>query len=461
MNAPASTPRASRARWLAIPGALALLLGVGQARATVTLEVYFNNGNLPAGALAALVADVAGDGFLDLADPTVSGTPLVVGGSIGGGDDRILALVSAAAGSEWVNGTGIAETVAGLDYAALGIAEGTALALYVFPDLRVGDDFFILGDRYVVYRSSVAGGSGGDIPFEAPSDGGVYTLAAITPVDGGDFEPSGPKPEETYETGHAGVGGDGIPDDHGNSRHTATPITDGTVIGSIHPGDLDFFEFTLDGLSLLSARTLGEALTEGWLFDADGNVLAAPGGGGFALQRILAAGTYWIALRGSGNEQTGTYSLNLSTRTLPQRRPDLTLGRSVSRQIGKDLYSPSGAGQIHRVHSRKGRRARAVFSVWNDGGLDSAIALHATRGNRFVRVRYRRITGGTLNVTGLAVSRGFLADYAPLTARFFRVDLVPTRRGKTAGRGRDFRLDATDGPLRDRGVVSLKVGRGR
>jgi hypothetical protein len=436
--------------------AVGLFAGAATVRATVTLEVYFNNDGLPAGALAALVADVTGNGFLDLSDPSVSGTALVPGARFGGGDDRILAIVSATGGTEWVNGSGIGETVAGLDYAAHGITEGTDLALYVFPDLRSGDAF-VLGDRYVVYRSADAGDSGGDIPFDAPADGGVYTLAAITAADGGGFEPSSPAPEETYETGNAGAGGDGTPDDHGNSRQTATPITGGTVIGEIAPGDLDYFEFTLDGLSLLTSQASGAAITEGWLFDGDGNLLASPGEWAGVLERILGPGTYRIALRGGGNDEAGTYSLFLSSRALPESQPDLTLGKSTARQLGNDFYSPSGAGQLHRIITKPGRRARTIFTVGNDGGYDSQLALNSTKGNRFVQAKYMKLSDGVQNVTALAVTRGFLANYSPLTSRLYQVDLTPAKGGKTVRKRSTFLLNASSGILRDRGVVSLQI----
>lgn len=456
MNTPFSRTPGLRPPWIAVLGAIALLPWGASLRATVTLEVYFNNDGLPAGAIAALVADVAGDGFLDLSDPSVSGAALVAGTTFGGGDDRILAILSATAGSEWVNGSGIGETVAGLDYAEHGIAEGTDLALYVFPDLRSGDTF-LLGDRYVVYRSTSAGGSGGDIPFEAPSDGGVYTLAAITPVDGGDFEPSSPESGETYETGNAGGGGNGVPDDHGNSRQNATPVDGGSVSGEIAPGDLDFFEFTLDGLSLLKARGTGGVPVEGWLFDEASNLLSTPGGGPFGLERILAAGTYRIGLRGQGNAQTGNYRFDLDSKALPDSRPDLTLGSPGAGQKGGDRYSASGAGQQVRVISKSGRRVRVALTVGNDAGLDSVIGFQASRGNRFVKTSYHRTSGGTLNVTGLAVTRGYREDYAPLSSRLYLADFSPTPSGKRSGKRVGFLLNATAGGLRDRGIINLSI----
>lgn len=456
MNTPFSRMPGLRPPWIAVLGAIALLPWGASLRATVTLEVYFNNDGLPAGALAALVADVAGDGFLDLSDLSVSGTALVPGSTFGGGDDRILAVITATGGPEWVNGSGIGETIAGLDYAAHGIAEGTALALVVFPDLRSGDSF-LLGDRYAVYRNISPGGSGGDIPFEAPADGGVYTLAAITPVDGGDFEPAAPEPGETYKTGNAGGGGDGLPDDHGNSRQDATAVEGGAFSGEIAPGDLDFFEFTLDGLSLLRARGTGGVPVEGWLFDEAGNLLSTPGGGPFGLERILAAGTYRIGLRGQGNAQTGNYSFDLDSKALPDRRPDLTIGGPGGGQKGRDRYSTSGAGQQVRVISKAGRRVRVAFTVGNDAGLDSVIGFQASRGNRFVKTTYLRTSGGTLNVTGLAVTRGYLEDYAPLSSRSYLADFSPTPSGKRSGKRVGFLLNAKAGSLLDRGIINLSI----
>jgi hypothetical protein len=449
-----------RRRFFGVVGAVALAMAGLPLRATVTFEVYFDHGGLPAGAIAALVADVSGDGFLDLADPLVSGSPLVAGATLGGDDDRILAILTANEGAEWFHGGGIGGIVAGLDYASHGITAGTDLILCVFPDLRSGDTF-ILGDRYVVYRNANAGGSGGDTPFEAPADGGVHVLAALTALDGGTFDPANPAPGETYETGHAGAGGDGVPDDHGNSRGEATSITAGSFSGELAPGDLDFFEFTLGGLSLVNLLPAGGVPTEGWIFDADGGLIAGPGGAGFGQERILSAGIYRIGLRGTANTQTGNYRFNLAAKSLPEIMPDLALGASEASQRGLGVLSSSGQGQTYPVTAKSGRRVRVIFSVGNEGGLASEVGLQASPGNRYVKASYLITSGGAVNVTALVTTRGYFADYAPLSRRLYHADFTPSRAGEKTGRGGSFVLDARSGSLIDRGLVPLSIRKSR
>lgn len=441
--------------------ALFLSLIVQTSRATVTLEVYFENGSIPEGALAAVVADVNGDGFLEMTDSAVSGTTLSVGASIGDSDDRVIAVFSSVAGPEWASGAGFGDTLPSLDYDAHGISEGTDLIIYVFPTHSVAGSVFILGDEFVVYRNSNPGGSGGDIPFEAPADPGVYALSALTSGNGGDFNPGSPVSGETYLAGNAGSTGNGSPDDHGNSRQGATSLSYGGSSGSIDPGDLDFFEFIVTEPTTLTMSGSGEVLTKGWIFDEAGNVIYSPNGGGpFSLQKLFEPGKYYLVMQGSDGAAQGDYDLAfevVAKAASASGRPDLTIGPSIGKQQGRGVMSPSGAGQVLVVKAKRGKKVSAVLSISNSGGQAATLGLRGSKGSKFHKMKYIQLGGG--NVTASVGSSGHLTNYNPGQTISYKVDMKPTKAGKERGKKGKFSFDATGGGQMDRGVVKSKVSK--
>jgi len=433
---------------------------LSSALATVTVEVYFENGSIPTGSLAAIVADTNEDGFLPLTDSIVSGSALSVGALIGGSDDRIIALFSSTAGPEWSPGAGFGHTLPSLDYAAHGISEGTPLIIYVFPSHSVAGSFFIIGDEFIVYRSSASGGSGGDIPFEAPADPGVYTLSALTSGNGGDFDPVSPAPEETYLAGNAGSTGDGSPDDHGNSRQDATSLSIGGSSGNLAPGDLDFFEFLVTESTTLTMSGSGEALTKGWIFDEAGNLIYSPEGGApFSFQRLFDPGKYFIVMQGADESEEGDYDLSFEVAKAASApgSPDLTIGTSAGKQKGGGLYSPSGSGQVLVVKAKRGKKVTAVLSVSNSGGQSASLVLRGSKGSKFHKMKYIQLGGG--NVTASVGRGGYTASYNPGQIIFYKVDMKPTKAGKERGKKGKFTFDAAGAGGSDRGVVKTKVSK--
>ena len=108
-----------------------------------------------------------------------------------------------------------------------------------------------------------------------------------------------------------------IPDDHGNTRGSATSITSGTQIaGNIETGDdQDYFSIVVPSTGTLRAVTTGTTNTMGNLYDGDGMQLATNDDGGEGMNfnvsaPITGAGTYYVRVTSAGSG-TGMYRLTV------------------------------------------------------------------------------------------------------------------------------------------------------
>lgn len=424
---------------------LAALFGLAMERAalaTVTIEVFFENGALPDDTVALLVVDKSNNGFTPLSDPGVIGTRFEAGGTIGSGDDTILAVFLASNGDEWAANAGIAEVIAGIDYEQLGLSEGMPLAIYAFPGLSGASRRIIHGDDFIVYRDTGTGGSGGTIPFALPADPGFYTLAAITAVNGGTFDPGNPGATETLLAGNAALETTG-PDDHGNGRGSATAMTGNQTLGGlITLGDVDFFRIELVRPSVFSARTAGVATVLEVLNEEGNPVLAG---------QVLAPGVYFVAVRGGSGGLEGPYTLAVSSRAALSARPDGRIGATRGRQIGANRVNRTGRGQTVNLISIRGRAMQAFFTIQNRGDYQGTLSVRASVGNRDYQLRYLRLTGGTANVTA-AVRRGsgHNGAYARNGAILYRLEIKPTRKGIAKRKRGNFAIDARGGGIVDR-----------
>lgn len=439
--------------------AAGLLLSPVPAHATVTLEIYFEDGSLADGAVAILVADVNADGFLSPSDPSVSGTVLSEGEFVGGSDDVIVAVLQADDGPHWDGSAGIVATLERVPFADMGIAEGTPLILYLFPDITQPGEVVILGDEVVSYRNDNAGGSGGDIGFETPPDSGYYTISALTTAQGGNYDPQNPAPGETYETVNTGVPGS---DGSGGNRANATSLTSGQpTSGSLTPGDLDFYRIPVNGLSRIIARTSGGTDTVGSLFGPGGSLLNDPvaddGNPDFLIDLIVdEVGILDLAVRGKDDNQTGAYDLVVEVIPLGANRPDLTIGKSPSDQRGDGTYNGSGAGQKFVQVSKSGRKVKFIFKVQNDAGMADIISVRGTPKDKKFKVVYLKVSNGIANVTAAMKQAGFPATLEPLQEETFMLSVKPSRR---AGRAKKkFLIDATSvSSLSDRVQALVKA----
>ena len=114
-------------------------------------------------------------------------------------------------------------------------------------------------------------------------------------------------------SGNDGDGGD----DHGNSLETATEVAvPSSTAGRLEsPGDLDYFRIVLQQAATVELHTTGSTDTYGTLYRPNGSSITEDDDGGngvnFRINRHLAAGTYFVEVRGFASA-TGGYLLEVA-----------------------------------------------------------------------------------------------------------------------------------------------------
>ena len=112
------------------------------------------------------------------------------------------------------------------------------------------------------------------------------------------------------------AGGQG--DDHGGDRASATPLSiPSATDATLTRGDRDYFRFDVTQSGTLTLHTIGSTDTYGTLFDGSGRELQRDDDGGSGLNfRIsrgtIAAGTYYLEVRGYNSGTSGDYRLEVS-----------------------------------------------------------------------------------------------------------------------------------------------------
>lgn len=402
--------------------------------ATTTIEVFFEDGTLANGTVAALVADANQDGFLEPDDPTVPGTALVAGETFGSSDDIFVAIFEAEDGAHWNGGAGIADAAEAIDYDALGIVPGTSLILYIFPDASQAGDLLAPDDRVIRYRNTEVGGSGGDIPFVAPSDSGVFTLSALSAAVGGNFDPFNLAGGEIYD--EATIGGE----DHGDTRATSTWLTSAGLPtgGFILPDDIDYFTFSVNGPATLVVYTMGDTDTVGELMSSNGSALNDPDedgdsgdDGNFRIEKTVSGGSFYVAVKGASGSDSGAYQLVYEIIPLAASgnaiRPDATIGKSLSRQKGNNFYSQNGSKQELSLSTKK-KSLKFVFTIQNDGVAADTVTMAAKGKSKYFDAKYYQLGGG--NVTAMVARAGYLMSLAPNASVPFQLKVKPTRKAR-------------------------------
>lgn len=340
------------------------------AMATVSIEFQFGTIDVPAGSLGVLVADVDGDGFHSpaLAEP---GTTLTAGVVIGE-DDVIVSVFSNANLSDWGAGRrGFADQFALLNYDSLGVDEGQALILYVFPN-RVAGDPLRPGEPHVEYRGEDLNdfSSHSNMAFALPADGGAYHLAVLgTEVNG--------------EADLAAMDIDSFPVTGGGGKLNSS-------LGATAEHRY-YFDFSGSGaFSLFGATPAGVVAS---LYDPVGNLVSeSKGDGDFIINENLLAGLYTLVLSNTPGTGTINYNLDFSSSSLRGVRPDVAVGRSTAGLIGVGVYGTS-SGQTLSLPSTKVRPVTGITSVANAGALPDFLSLRGRAGSSLFAVTYRGPAG--------------------------------------------------------------------
>jgi len=374
----------------------------GTVRATVSIEFQLGAVEVPTGALGVLVADTGNNGFEEPA--SVPGVPLEPGAVLGS-DDVIVAVFSERDLPAWAPGRGFAGVFAALDYETLGVEAGQALVLYVFPDRAPGAPVRS-GEPYVAYRTGELGelSASSSMGFELPPDGGAYLLAALGAAQGG-----------SAWLGEVDITPVALSGGTGNAQRSLAAAARHTY----------YFEMSGAGPLAITGSGNGPFLAE--LYNHLGALVAvSDGSGGFVFERELEAGLHRLVLsREDGGLDAMDYSLDFASEFIRFVRPDVTVGPSLSRQIGAGVYSPTRQRSV--LVSRNARRVRGFATVSNRGDLQEALAVRATRGNRLFRVVYHGASG---NLTAALVSGTYRTEVMDEAspAQWLRTTVTPNRR---------------------------------
>ena len=173
-------------------------------------------------------------------------------------------------------------------------------------------------------------------------------------------------------------------DDHCDTQAEATQVAlPSQTAGRIEPAnDDDYFRFEVASISEVRARTTGSLDTYGALYDSSGQELAANDDGSilnlnFSIQRVLAAGTYYVRVSEFGRDTMGDYTLHLEViacddhcdtraQATPVALPSQTAGR----------IDPADDDDHFRFEVASSGQVR----IRTSGGLDTHGALYDSSG---------------------------------------------------------------------------------
>lgn len=172
------------------------------------------------------------------------------------------------------------------------------------------------------------GGANTNFLIDVADAGGVYYLAVrgyagsttgayqlqITADLAGSTEPPAPPPAPPAPPAPP------VTDDHGDEPANATPVAlpaGSTASGNatLLAGDLDVFAVTMSSAGTLTASTTGNTDTYGLITTASGQVLAQNDDTNGLQMRVsanVAAGTYYVWIRGYSTSTTGPYGFTIA-----------------------------------------------------------------------------------------------------------------------------------------------------
>jgi hypothetical protein len=381
------------------------------ALATVSLEFQLGGVRIPTGSIGVLVADTTGDGFTS--PGTAPGTVLVKGARIGA-NDVIIAAFAANDLPEWGTAVGFAAHFTGIDYAALGVAEGQDLILHLFPERAAGDPIRP-GEPHLTYRTEDLGEATANstMSFLLPRDGGSHLLATIDPEREGNADLSmidiGELPLVT--------GGGSLSRELGTTARHAY-----------------FFDLSTPGLLSLASNTA--AGLRGEIYGPDGQLLAASGGpGGFDFNLDLAAGLHTLVVyRDAGGSAPLSYDLAFGEGAAGVIIPDVAVGNTPATLTGAGIIG-GGPGQILSLLSRRASPVLSYASVKNQGELPGMLAVSGSGGSRLCSITYLGAAG---NLTAAMLAGTLRTPEIALADEAFslRVQFTPAKKRLVKKRGK-------------------------
>lgn len=379
--------------------ALVALVLPSFSRAESTIELQVGPLNGVTAARGILVADGAGDGFVD-PGPWMVGGALAPGATLGGSDDTIVAVFGTNGGLPWSNGTGFGVVLPGINFADMGLSPGTDLRLCWI----VGDD---------------------DGPSELVP-GSVITCLTET---------SFLVPEDGQTTGLSFLG-------NTNSNIVSGPVSSALELSlnemtsaQLGAGETVFYVFDASVGQRMTLDVHGDPDVRAEVLDSNGNSLGEVDG----IPMEFENGRYFLALRSeSGDDvefalRSGGY------------QPDLWVTGRYRRARRNNVYSNNPGAQIYRVTLRT--RAVLPLVVQNDSEIADSFRVNASRIHRSLREaifdRRRNVSG--LIATGRYRTSGLASGQARLLS--VRVSSRPTqrvtRRSRILRAGQNFYATST------------------
>ncbi len=357
--------------------ALALAL---PASATVSIEFQLGGIDVPAGSIGVLVADADGD--RDFTSPAEAEGALLSSGEMIRGD-VIIAVFSPSGLPDWGTQKGFAAHTAVLDYADLGIAEGDALMLHIFPQ-RIEGQRLRAGEPHLSYRTDEIGQltSNSTMGFSLPADGGAHLLAVIGPDRQGNADLSSLDLRD-------------LPYDVGSGSFDRTLET----LTARHT-----YHFELGASGFLSLDGIGGNGLVVQLIGPDGQAVYTGGGAEFSLYDTLASGLYTLVLsRESGGSGELAYELDFANSDVRFVIPDVAVGAGLTSLTGSNLLNGL-AGQSISLTSMKANPGSGYATIVNRGRLLDTIAVRGSAGSTLCGIAY---FDGAANVTAGLVTGGY------------------------------------------------------
>ncbi len=156
------------------------------------------------------------------------------------------------------------------------------------------------------------------ISLTAPSTAGTYYYGGcVDAVEGESKTTNNCSSGVEVEVSEDNRGGGGT-DDHGNTFATATLVAiPSTTSGELEEGgDRDYFRVAADLATSITVQTTGSTDTYGTLFDDNEELMVEDDDSGtdlnFRIERDIAAGEYYIEVRGYADSSKGHYQLSVS-----------------------------------------------------------------------------------------------------------------------------------------------------